>query len=392
MIDTSFVQTSFSTFLMAIITTNIFLILLSVCLVNSKLLTRAGHRLLALFVLFTTLRFIFPIELPFTVTIKLPAIISQLIANCHNRLFLICGQPISFISIFKFAWVGGFILGLVKLIITYYRSSKMIVLYGKELTNTQPYQKLIAQICTEKGRANRFRIIELPGLNTPALFGIIHPRILIPEGFQIAEQDLTYILQHEAAHHFNHDILLKNIIKVITLFYWWDIFSWILNRQAEVILEMRIDNRITTDKTTTEEYMHCLIHISELAVQKSILPRSITLGVLPKGYQDLKRRFMLMINNQKKNNPMWTIILLLISVSIYLFSYMVVFEAYKAPEEIVPNVYGDFMFPSSDNSYFIANEDGTYDYYMNGARLETVDSLQYYPDDIPVYTRDNAPQ
>lgn len=401
MIETSLVQTSFSTVIMAVFTTNAFLILLALCLVNEKLLVRAGYKLLALFVLFTTLRFVLPIELPFTITLKFPALISQVIASCHNRLFQFGEQPISLWLLFKLIWLIGFIIGLISHCFAYYSSSRHIVLYGKELTHSNPYKKLLAQICEEKGCPNVFRVIELPGLDVPALFGIIHPRILVPENFELPERQLLYILRHETAHHFKHDILLKNIIKIITFAYWWDIFSWLLNRQTDVIMEMRIDDSLTmTNATVTQEYMQCLIEMSDRASQKRILPNSLTIGILPSGYKDLKRRFRLMMNNRNKPQTKWSILLLVIALSIYLFSYTIILEAYTPPEEIAPTHWtdiddinpSDYIFISDKNSYFIDNEDGSYEFYIDDSRIETVTSLDYYPKDIPIYTKDTAPQ
>lgn len=400
MIDTSLVQTSLSTVMMAVLTTNVFLIFLVLCLVNEKLLVRAGYKLLALFVLFTTLRFVLPIELPFAITLKLPVAISQIIAKCHNRLFLVCEQPISLWQFFKLVWLAGIIIGLMLHILSYYRSSQHIVLYGKELTSSDPYKSLLSQICTEKGFTNNFRVIELPGLDVPALFGIIHPRILVPEHFEMPQKQLTYILCHEATHHFKHDLLLKNIIKIITLIYWWDIFSYLLNRQTDIILEMRIDDSLTmTDPTVTREYMQCLIEMSDRASQKRLLPNSLTIGILPSGYKDLKRRFRLMISNQNKPYKTWGVLLFIIASSIYLFSYAIILEGYTPPEEIVPQYWeetdninpSDYVFISSENSYFIDNEDGSYEFYINGSRIETVTSLDYYPKDIPIYTQGTAP-
>ena len=259
----------------------------------------------------------------------------------------------------------------------------------------------MSRICKEKGCRNPFRVIELPGLDVPALFGIIHPRILVPENFELPNRQLAYIIRHEATHHFKHDILLKNIIKLISLAYWWDIFSWLLIRQTDVILEMRIDNSLTTTNAAiTQEYMQCLIEMSDRASKKRILPNSLTIGILPSGYKDLKRRFRILMNNQNKPQTMWSVLLLTTALSIYLFSYTIILEAYTSPNEVIPEHWSeideinpsDYVFISGENSYFIDNGDGTYEFYMNGSRAETITSLDYYPDDIPIYTPDNKPQ
>lgn len=393
---------------MAVLTTNLFLILLTICLVNEKLLVRAGYKLLALFVLFTTLRFVLPIELPFTITFKLPDLFSQIIAKCHSRLFYVQEQPISLWQLFKLIWLLGFLIGLAIHLFSYYRSAQYITLYGKDITEKEPYKEFLNTICVSKKRPNHFRVIELPGLDVPALFGILHPRILIPENFTLPRKQMMYILQHEATHHFNHDLILKNIIKIITLAYWWDLFSPLLNRQTDVTLEMRTDDSLTlSDNLITQEYMQCLIDISERASEKRLLAGSLTAGILPSGYKDLKRRFHLMADNQTKTRTPWSILLFGIALSIYLLSYTVILEGYTPANECIDQMLltdsppqdtdqlpdmGNLFFPSTDNSYFIDNLDGTYDFYMSGRRWETVDSLKYYPEGIPIYTPDTAPE
>lgn len=395
------IQASLSTTLMAVVTTFVLLLILAICLSSKKILVHAGYKLLALFIVFTILRFLFPVEFPFTVNIYLPDIISDIMTYCRLRLFRLNGQPISLWEIFKLVWLIGFVVGLISYVFSYYETSKHLILYGKELTHSAPYKIPLEQICQNKGKKNCFRIIELPGLAVPVLFGILHPRILIPENFKATEQQLKYILQHEATHHFHHDLIFKAIIKIITLAYWWDIFAWILNNQSDVIFEMHIDDTVTAaDAGITLEYMKCLIDIAENTARKRILTSDLTIGILPAGRKDLRRRFQLMSVNQEKTHMGWSILLLLIVTTIYLSSYTFVLESYTptwqsipaSPDNLSYDNFEDLLFPTSQNSYFIDNQDGTYDFYLNNEFWETVDTLEYHPKDIPVYSIDNVPQ
>ncbi len=397
----SIVHASLSTTLMAVVTTGILLIILTICLASKRILVHAGYKLLALFVVFTTLRFLLPVEFPFTVNIYLPAMVSNIMAFCRTRLFLFNGQPISLWGIFKLVWLTGFIIGLISYVLSYYFASRRLILYGKELTHTEPYKSLLEQICQTQGKRNCFRVIELPGLAVPVLFGIIHPRILIPEKFEATERQLKYILQHEATHHFHHDLLFKAIIKIITLAYWWDIFAWFLNDQADVIFEMRIDDTVTAaDADITHEYMECLIEIAEKTARKRILPSSLTIGIFPSGRKDLKRRFQLMCANQKRLQTRWSIWVMLTLAVIYISSYFFILEDYVPtwqtitanPDLLEGENFEDLLFPTAENSYFIDNLDGTYDFYLNNEFWETVDTLEYHQEDIPVYTRDTTLQ
>ncbi len=381
----------------SVIISNLFLVLLTLCLMNQKLLIRMGYKLLALFVLFTALRYALPFELSFTVNLPLPLSLSKLVSKGYIGLFMFHGQPVSMWRLFLFIWAVGGVLGIVKYIISYCKASYHIVLYGKELTGQALYQDILNQACREKKRPNRFRVIGIPDLAGPVLFGIFSPKILLPENLEIPERDLFYILRHEASHHFHHDLLLKSIIRLITLIYWWNPVCILLNRQADVILEMRVDDSLTlADASTTNEYMQCLLHMSASLSRNTPLRSGFTIGLLRGRDTDLKRRFTLMLSNQQRTNPIFNIMLFLTMGFIYLMSYAFVPESFCTLEEsVVTQISIEAseitMTPDTNSSYFIDNGNGTYDLYYYDEYLETTDSLEYYLPGIPVYSEENRP-
>lgn len=390
-------ESSIATVMMAVITTNLFLILLTICLIHKKILVRAGYKLLAIFVVFTVLRLVLPFEFPFTIDLQLPSGISQLFIQIHAWRFSFHGQSFSLWNLFTWIWAIGAVVGIVKYIISYFQSNYYIILYGKELTNQPVYRERLDQICRTWNRPNRFRVIELPGLDSPMLFGIFAPRILVPEHMDLTEPDLSYILRHEASHHFHHDLALKSIIKIITLIYWWDPFCILLNSQTDVILEMRIDNGITlTNVMSTDEYMRCLAHVTDAISKRTPLPHSLTIGLFSEKNAALKRRFALLTNNQEKPHLAMNALLLLTTVTVYLVSYAVIPEAYCTVENVLPEQFLDGyevkVIPSSQSDiYYIDNGDGTYDVYVKNKYVETMDSPEYFPSDVPVYTNENRP-
>ena len=72
---------------------------------------------------------------------------------------------------------------------------------------------------------------------------------------------------------------------------------------------------------------------------------------------------------------------------VYLLSYFYTFEAYYSMPDATETI------SITDNtSYFIQNEDGSYDLYYSNIYFETVTDLNYFPDDIPIYTREEFEQ
>lgn len=393
---------SMTTLLMTVLTTNLFLVILTIFLCDTKLMIRAGYKLLGFFAVFVLLRLLLPCEFAFTKTLRLPLAISKVAVFFRNgALFYLGTEKITLWRLFKWIWGIGFAVGLARYLLAYLKARYAVTLYGKVVTDTEPYRRLLERICREHGRRNRFTVIEMPGLDVPVLFGIFAPRILVPERFALPETDIYYILQHEASHHFHHDLLLKCLIRLITLMYWWDPFCILLNRQTDVLLEMRIDHDLTLTKVdSTMDYMNCLINASEYAHAKAPVLKSFTMALLPTEQSDLQKRYIMLYNNQEKRKNSVPLAFCVLILLFYIFSYSFILEIYYYPGNMAPAPlsYGrkdhsiDCPYSISENSYCIDNGDGTYDIYYNNEYLLTDDSLQYYPRDIVIYTKDNCPK
>lgn len=373
----------FATILMAVIATNLLIILLTLCFCSSKLMINAGYKLLALFILFAVLRFVLPIELPFTVSLYWPDSISQGIWQLYDPLFEIAGRPVSIVNAFQNIWILGICIHLMLYAFSYLRSKHSITLHAKTVTKAEPYCGIINRICGEQNRPNKFILAELPGIKAPVLYGIFRPRIFIPEGMELSDQDWYYVLRHEASHHFHHDILMKNIIRLITIVYWWNPFCAALNKQTDIILEMRIDDALTLRNTEiTGAYIRCLINVSESIVSTKLIPKTFTMSLLHKGTTDMGKRLKMLVSNQQKRNVPLNILLFTLALTIYILSYIFIIEAFHQPEEVDSNpapTYDEMVKGPAETVYAVPNSIGTYDIYYGGIYMETVSSLDYYP-------------
>lgn len=386
---------SLSTVIMTVITTNILLILLAVCFRKQEWMIRVGYKMLALFAIFAVLRFVLPVEFPFTITKKLPGGLSWIIAACRYPLFVISQQEVSLWTLFLVVWSVGAAVGIGRFTFDYWRISHQIVLCGKELTNKTLYKNLLNAICVENRKRNCFRVIEVPGLKTPILFGIFSPRILLPDNMEVSDSDLYYILKHEMMHHFHHDMLLKVVVRLITLVYWWDPFCILLNKQTDIILEMHVDDAVTTDAyEPTTEYMKCLIRTGEEILEKHTAISKYTVGALPPKTSELNKRFRLLSDKKPESRAAANILVVAVAFSVYVFSYMYIWEPYGISELGLFSGYDqaeeeNIFVPKAENSYFIDREDGSYDLYYYSEYLMTVDSLEYYDREIPIYTAED---
>jgi len=227
---------SFSTVLMTILASNLVIILITLCFRFEKLLLTIGYRLLAVFLVLTLVRFVFPFELPFAKSIYLAEPISSVIFFLRQPLI---GQNsvatpfspvLSLWFFFECIWLTGCGIKLFHHVKSYLHTCRFIRLYGSNISHTEPIQKILNDICGK--RQNRFRVIAIPGLKTPQIFGILSPHILVPDSVTLSDEEWRFTLQHEAFHHFHHDLLIKEGINLLRILYWWNPTCKVLQKQV----------------------------------------------------------------------------------------------------------------------------------------------------------------
>ena len=101
--------------------------------------------------------------------------------------------------------------------------------------------------------------------------------------------------------------------------------------------------------------------------------------------KDLKKRFYMLLRDDYtiSKKIFINIILIAIVAGIYVSSYLFVLEADYCPPQIRENVF----VPNSENTYFIENNSSNYEVYINGFYIETIDSLDSYPNGIKIYNK-----
>ena len=96
-------------------------------------------------------------------------------------------------------------------------------------------------------------------------------------------------------------------------------------------------------------------------------------------------RFNMLINdNPDSPYNRFKCIIITILISLFVLSYTFIFES----RYISPQYQLDSFEPNVNNSYFIKGENGTYHFYFDGIYQETVNSLQYFDEKIPIYEKE----
>lgn len=193
-------------------------------------------KLVVLAALLLILRFIFPIELPFTKEIEL----TFLLPDVQRLLDMELTVRTSLI----YAWlVGVFYWACVKLFGTEARASRK---YVKECSREVPanIERAMIKLREEKNWTFPYALYtDSPDgtvLAEPMVTGIFRAKLLIPN-YDYSDEDLHNILLHECTHYVLNDVFIKGLLQVIFIVFWFIPKKRLLIHTVNDLLENRCD-------------------------------------------------------------------------------------------------------------------------------------------------------
>ena len=100
-------------------------------------------------------------------------------------------------------------------------------------------------------------------IKTPAVYGIIKPKIILPIEYQ--ESELNYILMHENAHIKRKDNLVRLLAFIFVCLHWFNPFAWLLLKLLYSDIELTCDESVLSNCNETErkEYAYTLLSTAE---------------------------------------------------------------------------------------------------------------------------------
>lgn len=370
------IQFSFSSVLMTILTSNLLLILVTLLFRNVDMLSRIGYKLTAVYCAITFMRFLLPYELPFTKTVLLPANISKLFSMLRHRYEIFSGIRLSVWDAFCIVWLAG---SLVYVGIFLYRYGTIRVLAlrnSREITDQEPYASILRELCDGK-RHNRIHLYSSPFAGSPMIIGLFRPIILLPKDIDPSDTDIMYALRHEICHYIHHDLWLKLGVNCLAAVYWWNPFSHLLSRQFDTLLEIRVDASIISEGNDASiAYVASMLHyMADSQGHSGTAPGHLEMFLEKRG--DLWHRLQMIRYSGRKPNYLLSLLMLLAVVSLYLGSYLFIFE--NCSYDSLYQESDAYIVPDEENCYAIENPDGTYTvYFVDWDFPERVDSLEHY--------------
>ena len=158
-------------------------------------------------------------------------------------------------------------------------------------------------------------------VKSPALFGYIRPRLLLPEGIleTLNDAELAYVFMHELGHLKRHDIGISWLLTLLQIIHWFNPLVWLAFYQMRVDQESACDTSVLSRIKHNQciDYANAIIGFLEKFCRNRQLPALV--GILENKTQ-IKRRIA-MITYYKRFSRKMTYAAFALLISIGFISY-----------------------------------------------------------------------
>ena len=218
-------------------------------------------------------------------------------------------------------------------------------------------------------------IVTTDKVKSPALFGFIRPRLLLPKGMleALSLKELRHVFLHELAHLKRHDIYIGWLMSLLQVLHWFNPLIWLAFYRLRADRELACDALVLarTQSSQAKDYGRTIVNLLERFSRSQRLPAMA--GILETKAQ-LKRRIK-MIARFKKDSYQWSplaviLIIILSCVSLPDAKHTKASEtsAARPPRIVVRRVWADAWYhqylgaPSPDGKYLAYSDwDGLID-------------------------------
>ena len=168
-----------------------------------------------------------------------------------------------------------------------------------------------------------------PNLSSPVLWGFFSPTIYLPQDLEEGEK--IYIIAHEKYHRKRKDYLVKPIIYIITMVYWFHPLVWLAYHLCCEDMEMSCDEAVLekAGSNIRKEYAHSLLKYA--AKQNGFLLHPLTFGE-----PSLRSRIEYILRYRKRNVYM-TAATVIVAATVGIGLILRPVEDFGSGEEIAEN-------------------------------------------------------
>lgn len=170
-------------------------------------------------------------------------------------------------AVFCIVWFAGVVIGIAQYVMQRVKMSKMMrhaVSCPKEVD-----QQFTQMYMAEGKYARRVRVRQSYQIEIPRVTGIIHSTVMLPmKIYSVGERNV--IFKHELTHVKHHDILFRNLTRLLCIVHFMNPFAWWFNRQMRKWSEYACDYEICRHNYKLKVYYQIILDMAEKSINAQI--------------------------------------------------------------------------------------------------------------------------
>ena len=202
-------------------------------------------------------------------------------------------------------------------------------------------------------------------IKSPALFGFVRPRLLLPQGMleTYGLEELRYVFIHELGHLKQRDIYLGWLMALLQVVHWFNPLMWFAFGRMRADRELACDRLAISTMGPDEppEYGRTIVSLLESFSQVRYLPS--VAGILEDTCQ-MERRIKMIADYKKAPRPRWAGAMLLLAA----LAFIVLTNAYVAKADYIfgtPTSLGPIVNSSASDGTPSISADGLELYFLS---------------------------
>lgn len=217
---------------------------------------------------------------------------------------------ISIINTLFVIWLIGSIIALAYMLIKYSIFLKQIKKW-KIIEDSSEIMNMINEEKLKLNIRNQINIYACPGVNSPMVFGILKPIVLLPLDGSGTDQ---LIIRHELIHLKRRDSIIKLITQITTAVYWFNPLIYLLKNTLDTYCEISCDERVllNQDISVRKQYFDMLLD----TVIKNNVSGSLLVSQFANVSKTKLRLFEILNEREKSNRRIASLILIVFMLSL----------------------------------------------------------------------------
>ncbi|WP_324823917.1 BlaR1 family beta-lactam sensor/signal transducer [Sinanaerobacter sp. ZZT-01] len=174
----------------------------------------------------------------------------------------------------------------------------------------------ILETCKDEMKIKKsFRIVESENIQSPALYGLFKPMILLPTNIKsiLSEKEIRYVMLHEMAHYKRKDIFFNVVSSFLQVLHWFNPIIWYgfyrMHEDQELACDFYVLNKIDNE----EHYDYGATLIKLLKIARSSM-YSFTMANVVNKNRGIKERINMISKFKRESLPKKLISIILIAV------------------------------------------------------------------------------